>query len=107
MATPSTYGSSQARGQIGAAAAGLHQSHSYTRSEPRLQLMLQLAATLVPWPTEQSQELNLYPHGDYIRFLTSWATMGTPIYIINYIILSLLMRALRFLQAESVQCCNF
>ena len=35
-AAPTIYGSSQARGQIGAAAAGLHHSHSNTRSEPHL-----------------------------------------------------------------------
>ena len=34
------YGGSQARGQIRAAAASLHHSHSNTRSEPRLQPML-------------------------------------------------------------------
>ena len=33
---PSAYGSSQARGQIGAAVAGLHHSHSSTGSEPCL-----------------------------------------------------------------------
>ena len=31
------YGGSQARGQIGAAVAGLHQRHSDDESEPRLQ----------------------------------------------------------------------
>ena len=36
MAAPMTYGSSQARGQIEAAAAGLDHSHSNTRSEPHL-----------------------------------------------------------------------
>ena len=35
-AAPLTYGSSQARGQIGAATAGLHHSHSNDRSEPHL-----------------------------------------------------------------------
>jgi len=35
-ATPMAYGSSQVRGQIGAAAAGLHHSHSNEGSEPRL-----------------------------------------------------------------------
>ena len=34
-ATPMAYGSSQARGQVGAVAAGLHHSHSNARSEPR------------------------------------------------------------------------
>ena len=35
-ATPAAYGSSQARGQIGALAAGLRHSHSNTRSELHL-----------------------------------------------------------------------
>ena len=38
------YGGSQARGQIGAVAAGLRQSHSNTGSELRLQPILQLTA---------------------------------------------------------------
>ena len=36
MATPTAYGSSQARGQITARAAGLHHSHSNVGSEPHL-----------------------------------------------------------------------
>ena len=35
-AAPVAYGVSQARGQIGATAAGLHHSHSNTGSEPHL-----------------------------------------------------------------------
>ena len=35
-AAPMAYGGSQARGQIGAVATSLHQSHSNTRSEPCL-----------------------------------------------------------------------
>ena len=35
-ATPAAYGGSQARGLIGAVAAGLHHSHSNTGSEPHL-----------------------------------------------------------------------
>ena len=35
-ATPAAYGGSQARGQTGAVAAGLHHSHSNARSEPCL-----------------------------------------------------------------------
>ena len=46
MAAPVAYGSSRARGQIGAAAAGLHHSHSNTGSELHLGPMLQLVATL-------------------------------------------------------------
>ena len=42
------YGSSPARGQIGAAAASLYDSHSSTGSEPHLQSKPQLAAMLFP-----------------------------------------------------------
>ena len=44
-AAPVAYGGSQARGAIGAVAAGLHQSHSNSGSEPRLQPTPQLTAT--------------------------------------------------------------
>ena len=47
-AAPVAYGASQARGQIGAVATGLRQSHSNTGSEPRLQPTPQLTATLDP-----------------------------------------------------------
>ena len=43
-AAPTAYGGSQARGQIGAVAAGLHHSHSHTRSEPCLRPPPQLMA---------------------------------------------------------------
>ena len=42
------YGGSQARGQIGAIAAGLRQGHSNAGSEPHLQPTPQLMATLDP-----------------------------------------------------------
>ena len=42
------HGGSQARGLIGAVAAGLCQSHSDTRSKPRLRPTSQLTATLDP-----------------------------------------------------------
>ena len=45
MAAPVTYGSSWARGQIGAGAAGLNHSQDNTRSEPHLRPTLQLVAT--------------------------------------------------------------
>ena len=47
-AAPVAYGGSQARGLIGAVAAGLRQSHSSEGSEPRLQPTPQLTATLDP-----------------------------------------------------------
>ena len=47
-ATPAAYGSSQARGLIGVAAASLHHSHSHTRSETSLRPTPQLTATPDP-----------------------------------------------------------
>ena len=44
-AAPAAHGGSQARGQIGAVATSLHQSHSNVGSEPRLQPTPQLTAT--------------------------------------------------------------
>ena len=47
-APPLAYGSSQARGQIGPAAACLHHSHSNLGSEPHLQPIPQLTAMRDP-----------------------------------------------------------
>ena len=47
-ATPAAHESSQARGRTGAAAAGLHRSHSHAGSEPRLPPTPQLSMTLDP-----------------------------------------------------------
>ena len=47
-ATPMAYGGSQARGPIGATAAGLHQNHSNAGSEPHLQPTLLLLAMMDP-----------------------------------------------------------
>ena len=57
------YGVSQARGQIGAIAAGLCHSHSNLGSKPRLQPTPQLVTTPDPQPTEQGQGWNPKPHG--------------------------------------------
>ena len=62
-AAPAAYGGSQARGRIGAVAAGLHHSHSNVGSEPHLQPTSQLMATLDPQTTEGGQGSNLHPHG--------------------------------------------
>ena len=48
LAAPSAYGSSQARGRIGAVTVGLRHSHSNARSKPSLQPTPQLTATLDP-----------------------------------------------------------
>ena len=55
-AAPAAYGGYQARGRIGATAAGRHHSHSNAESEPLcLQPTPQLTATPDPRPTEQGQ----------------------------------------------------
>ena len=62
-AAPAAYGGSQARGQIGAAATGLRQSHSNAGSEPRLQPPPQLTTTPDRSPAEHGQGPNPQPHG--------------------------------------------
>ena len=52
MATPTTYGGSQAKGQIGAVAASLCQSHSNVGAEPHLQPTSRFTAMPDPQPTE-------------------------------------------------------
>ena len=47
-AAPMAYGGSQARGRMGATAAGLHHSHSHAGSKPCLRPTPQLTATLDP-----------------------------------------------------------
>ena len=64
-AVPTAYGDSQARGLIGAVAAGLHHSDSNTRSKPSLRPTPQLTATLAPLTTKRGQGSNLYPHGSW------------------------------------------
>ena len=48
VAAPVAYGSSQARGQIGALAAGLQYSHSNVGSKPHLRPTLKLTVTPDP-----------------------------------------------------------
>ena len=72
-AIPEAYVGSQARGLIGATAAGLHHSHSNAGSEPLLQPTPQLRAIPDLQPTERT----------HILMDTSWtcfrcATTGTP-----------------------------
>ena len=61
--TPAAYGGSPATGQNGAAATGLHHSHSNARSEPSVPPTPQLMVTPDPQPSERGQGLNLRPHG--------------------------------------------
>ena len=53
---PGVYGSSQARGGIGAVAADLHHSHSNARSEPLLLLTPQLMAMPNPDPLSEARD---------------------------------------------------
>ena len=62
-ATPVAHESSQARGQIGAAATGPPHSHSNAGSEPHPWPTPQVTATLDPQPTERGQGLNSRLHG--------------------------------------------
>ena len=57
-AAPEAHGGSQARGQIGAVAAGLHHSHSHAGSKPHLRPTPELTATPDPYPTKQGQGSN-------------------------------------------------
>ena len=78
-ATPAAHGGSQARGRIRAAAAGLRQSHSNTRSKPSLRPTPQLTATRDPQPTEQGQGSNLQPGGSQSDSLTTVPQRELPI----------------------------
>ena len=69
-AAPMAYGSSQARGWIGAIAASLHHSHSNAGSGPCLWPTPQLMATPDPRPTEQGHRLN-YILMDIVKFIST------------------------------------
>ena len=71
------YGGSQARGQTGATAAGLHHSRSNARSESYLQPTPQLTAMLDPYPLSEAKDRNcnlMVP--SWILFLCTM--MGIP-----------------------------
>ena len=70
-AAPAAYGGSQARGRVGAIAAGLHHSHSNAGSELHLWPTPQLMAMTDPQPTAQGQGSNLHPHGYQSGSLTT------------------------------------
>ena len=59
---PMAYGGSQAKGLIGAVAAGLHHSHSNARSEPNLWPTPLLTAMPDPQPIERGQGSNPQTH---------------------------------------------
>ena len=71
------YGGSQTRGWIGAVAAGLHRSHSNTRSELVCELYRSSwqCQILNPWGEARDQTCNLM---DPSQICFHWATLGTP-----------------------------
>ena len=74
------YGSSQASGRIGAAAAGLHHSHSNARSKLCLWATPQLMATLDPWPIEWGQGSNTWSSWILVGFVTAEPQWELPNY---------------------------
>ena len=79
---PTAYGGSQARGWIGAAATDLHHSHSHTESEPCLwptpQLLAMLDRSATHWAEPGIELTSSGTSWILVRFVTCWATMGTP-----------------------------
>ena len=74
-AAPAAYGSFQARGWIGTAAA----SHSHARSKPRLCPTTQLMAAPVPWPTQWARDqTRILMDTSQVRYC--WAIMETPVH---------------------------
>ena len=57
------YRGSQDRGRLGVGAAGPHHNHSHLGSKPHLPPTPELTAMPDPYPTEQRQGSNPYPHG--------------------------------------------
>ena len=73
-----SFGISQARGWIGAVVASLYHTYSNNRSGPFLWPMPQLMATpdpLTHWARLGFEQVTLWI---LVRFLTCWATTGTP-----------------------------
>ena len=76
-AVPTAYGGSQARGQIGAAAA----AHATAMATPDPSCIWDLCHSLQCWilnPQTEAKDLNPHPHIHYIRFSVHWTTIATP-----------------------------
>jgi len=76
-ATPVAYGSSQARGQIGATAASHSHSHNNPWSEQHLWPITQLMATWILNPVNEARD-QTHVLMDPSWFCYCWATTGTP-----------------------------
>ena len=85
-ATLMAHGGSQARGRIGATAAGLHHSHSNARSEPHLRPIPQLTATRILNPLSEARDRTcVLMDARQIHFCC--ATLGTPCFHFNPVLL--------------------
>ena len=65
-ATPMAYGSSQARGWVGATATSIRHNHSNTRSEPSLWLTAQLIEMAMPDPLNHWARPRVEPASSWI-----------------------------------------
>ena len=81
MVAPAAYESSQARGQIRAAA------YTTAMATPDMRRICDLGGSLrqcqIVNPLSQGQGSNPHPHSDNVGSLTHWDTMGTPDFIFN------------------------
>ena len=82
-AAPTAYGSSKARGRIGATAASLHHSHSNTRSEPILWPTPQLTESRILNPLIEATDRALILMNPS-RVHYHWATTGNSQLLLSY-----------------------
>uniref|UniRef100_A0A4X1VKW2 Reticulon n=1 Tax=Sus scrofa TaxID=9823 RepID=A0A4X1VKW2_PIG len=97
-AAPSAYGGSQARGPIGAVAAGLRQSHSNIGSEPRMFPFLLAVHDLIFW---RDVKKTGFVFGTTLIMLLSLAAFSV-ISVVSYLILALLSVTISFRVYKSV-----
>ena len=76
---PAAYGSSQARGWIIIRDAAVDLWHNHSRYEPHLWVTSQITATLDHLTHWERPGIETSSSWIIVRFLTHWATMGTPI----------------------------
>ena len=95
IAAHASYGSSQARGRIGATASSLHHSHGNTRFKPCLRPTPQVTAIPDRRPTERGQGSNPHPHGYESGWLVTEPQRELPRVIFNVIEMKPLLSGVR------------
>ena len=94
-ASPTAYGGSQARGQVGATAASLHQRCSNAGSEPHLDLHHKLQQHWIPDPLSEATDwTQILMDTSLIRF--PCATLGTPLISLSDLSLLVYRNAIDF-----------